>query len=223
MNDYLYLIWQGPISRRNFTIGKLTHSDNYIFEYMPEISEAKKEGWDFLKSFPEDKKYESETVFPVFTSRLPDRKRRDIDKILEKYSLNAYDEFELLRKSGAQLPIDTYRFIAPIFPDDETIQCEFYIMGVHYYADCQDTSCERFDYLLNHHLTLVPEPTNEHDKNAIYIETETGQKLGYVPRYYSAAILKHFKDNYSYSCIVIDINHAKCSECIKVRLNMPSV
>ena len=35
--------------------------------------------------YPEERVYESDVLFPVFASRLPDRKRRDIDKILEKW------------------------------------------------------------------------------------------------------------------------------------------
>ena len=52
-------------------------------------------------------------LFPVFASRLPDRKREDIDKILQKYGLKEFDEYELLKKSGARLPIDNLEFIVP--------------------------------------------------------------------------------------------------------------
>lgn len=38
-----------------------------------------------------DTVYKSEKLFPVFASRLPDRKRKDIGRILEKYGLDEYD------------------------------------------------------------------------------------------------------------------------------------
>ena len=34
-----------------------------------------------------------------------------MDKILEKYGLAQYDGYELLRKNGGRLPIDTYEFV----------------------------------------------------------------------------------------------------------------
>ena len=55
--------------------------------------------------------YRSEELFPAFSSRLPDRKRKDIDKILKKYNLDEYDTYELLKRSGAKLPIDNLQFV----------------------------------------------------------------------------------------------------------------
>ncbi len=60
-----------------------------------------------------DKVYTDTVLFPVFASCLPDRKRKDIDKILQKYGLKEFDEYELLKKSGARLPIDNLEFIVP--------------------------------------------------------------------------------------------------------------
>ncbi len=49
-------------------------------------------------------------MFASFSSRLPDRRRVDIDNILNKYGLTTYDEFELLRRTKSKLPIDNYSF-----------------------------------------------------------------------------------------------------------------
>ena len=46
--------------------------------------------------------YKSEKLFPIFASRLPDRKRKDIKMILDKYDLEEYDEYMLLKRSGSQ-------------------------------------------------------------------------------------------------------------------------
>ena len=54
--------------------------------------------------------YKYENLFPVFASRLPDRRRKDIKKILYKYGLLEYDSYELLRRSGAKLPTDHLQF-----------------------------------------------------------------------------------------------------------------
>lgn len=109
-SDFLYLIWKDPKTRRNFTVGKLTREETFKFQYDEEYKEAEKCGWRKLEAFPEEKIYESEVLFPVFSSRLPDPKRRDIQKILEKYGLAQYDAYDLLKKNGGRLPIDTYEF-----------------------------------------------------------------------------------------------------------------
>lgn len=224
-SDFLYLIWKDPQTRRNFTVGKLTRNEKYFFKYCEENSLAKKCGWRELEAFPEEKTYESETLFPVFSSRLPDPKRRDIKKILEKYDLFTYDEYELLRKSSARLPIDTYEFIDPIFPEDSQIQRDFYVMGIRYSSSCSGIDCSSLpSTFIGDRLKFSPEPENKHDPWAIRVLTQHDEHLGYVPRYYNRAILNRLKMNTSYSCVVLEVNtDENCSECIKVRLNMPSI
>lgn len=220
---YLYLIWKDPKTRRNFTIGKLCRNENYTFEYDGDFGKAENYGWTKFDMFPEEKVYESEVLFPVFASRLPDRKRRDINKILEKYGLTEFDEFELLRKSEARLPIDTYSFIDPIFPDDTTIERDFFIMGIRHNSPCKGEDCKLMpDLKIGDELVFEKEPNNEHDPNAIRILTKNETHLGYVPRYYNIAILNRLNEGMSYSCKIIEVNPEQdCSECIKVKLEMP--
>lgn len=222
--EYLYLIWKEPITRRNYTIGKLTRDSKYYFEYCEEYDEAKKNGYQNFKAFSQNQQYISDELFPVFASRLPDKKRRDISMILEKYSMDEYDEFELLKRSGARLPIDTYEFVKPISINDEVVEIDFYIVGIHYRADCRGVDCDKLSKLkLGERLAIKREPENENDPNAIIVETEKGEYLGYIPRYYNKAILACLDKNLTYSCEVIELNlEENCAECIKVRFNIPS-
>jgi HipA-like protein len=222
-NKYLYLIWKDPQTRRNFVIGKLYHDQKYTFEYYGDYQLAETYGWSKFEVFPLEKMYESETLFPVFASRLPDKRRRDIEKILKKYDLTQYDDFELLRKSGARLPIDNYSFIDPINPDEEYIEQDFFIMGVRHYVSCDGKDCTFSPRVtVNDKLKFERELDNKYDSNAICIKTMTDEMLGYVPRYYNLEIVTRLERGMSYSCKVIEINHCyDCSECIKVRLLMP--
>ena len=223
--DFLYLIWKDPVTRRNFTVGKLTRKKNFEFEYFGEYDLAKECGWRKLEAFPEEKVYESGVLFPVFSSRLPDPKRRDIQKILEKYGLTEYDAYELLKKNGGRLPIDTYEFISPIFPDDKNIQREFFIMGIRHLAPCGGSDCSLLHRILvGDTLVLNPEPENKNDHSAIRLTTNEGQHLGYVPRYYNQAILSCILSGRTYSCKVIEVNLLNnCSECIKVCLRISGI
>lgn len=119
-HDFLYLIWKDPKTKKNFTVGKLNRTEMFTFEYCEEYQEAQKRGWEKLPAFPKEKVYKSNILFPVFSSRLPDPKRRDIEKILEKYGLEKYDAYELLKKSGSKLPIDTYEFVCSASLDEKT-------------------------------------------------------------------------------------------------------
>lgn len=223
-NDYLYLIWKDPETRRNFTIGKLTRGTKYTFEYCKEAFQAETFGWKMLDAFADYQVYESDNMFPVFSSRLPDRKRRDIGRILEKYGLAEFNEFELLRKSGARLPIDTYEFIDPIFPNNETIERDFFIMGIRHHSVCSGNNCEMLPSVNQGDLlTLEEEPENKYDPMAIRVLTQQGEHLGYIPRYYNQSIQERLHKGISYSCKVIELHSSQsCSECVKVRLNMPS-
>ena len=60
-NKYLLLIWKDPITRRNFTIGKLCHGQTFTFEYCGDFDEAENFGWRKLNAFPEEKTYTSAT------------------------------------------------------------------------------------------------------------------------------------------------------------------
>lgn len=42
-------------------------------------------------------------------------------EILQKYGLNEYDEYMLLKRSGARLPIDSLEFIDPILDTDGSV------------------------------------------------------------------------------------------------------
>ena len=223
-SDYLLLIWKDPETRRNYTVGKLTRGDFFTFQYYGEAENAEEAGWKLLGAFPTYQEYRSNTMFPVFSSRLPDKKRRDIQNILEKYGLMEYDEFELLRRSGARLPIDTYEFIDPISPDDKEVTREFYITGIRYHSACQGSDCGALPGVkVGDMLLLEEEPENAYDPMAIRVLTQENEILGYVPRYYNKAILARLHDGmgYSFEITEVNANMRNCSECLKARLTMP--
>lgn len=111
--DKCFVIWEDTIkTKRKFIIGHIEKTkDKFYFKYCGEVDEAIKNGFNLLKPFDDKNKiYKCDWLFPIFSCRLPDKKRPDINKILHKYNLENYDEFELLVKSGAKLPIDSLSF-----------------------------------------------------------------------------------------------------------------
>jgi hypothetical protein len=219
--DFLFLTWKDPKTRRNFIVGSLSKNGCFEFKYSDEIYDAIRCGFELLASFDDiDKTYCSDVLFPSFSSRLPDKKRRDISAILSKYGIQNYDEFELLKKSGAKLPIDSMEFVDPIFEDETDVKRVFYLAGVRYYLGCAGETCENaYKLLVGSNLTLVPEPTNESDPNAIKVCSHDGSLVGYIPRYFCKGILSLINNSINYFIEILEINKDQhCNECIRVQL-----
>lgn len=221
-NNVVQVVWKDPRSRRNFVIGEVKKKDKnkYEFYYTGEIDEARKKGFQLFLSFDDrNKTYESDSLFSVFASRLPDRKRRDIEEILSKYQLKEYDEFELL-KCGAELPIDTLKFIVPIDEISEGFHKTFYVEGCRHYLPCGGKPCEN-GFELKEPFMLMLDEKNKHDNNAVKIVDSTEAVLGYVPRYYSAKIAEAIKAGKRFNVHMDSFNkETDCNTCLKVSLSL---
>ena len=166
--------------------------------------------------------YKSEKLFPVFASRLSDRKRKDINKILEKYGLKEYDSYQLLKKSDAKLPIDNLQFIDPILNYENDYEKLFYIAGTRHYLGCEGDSCEKAILVTRgDEVFLVQEPTNMYDKNAICVDNGQQETLGYVPRYYSQAFIKFIEEGRVEGWHVASVTKENgCDECISILIKI---
>lgn len=112
--DLVYLAWTDVKTGNKYKVAKLyKENDTFYFKYILEnVKEAQKDGFELLVAFPQiNATYENPHLFAVFGARLPDKRRPEIAKILEEYGMTEYDEFELLKRSGAKLPTDNYEFV----------------------------------------------------------------------------------------------------------------
>ena len=112
--DLVYLVWTNINTGNKYKVAMLyKENGTYYFKYILEnVKEAQKDGFELLVAFPQiNETYENPHLFAVFGARLPDKRRPEIDKILEEYGMTEYDEFELLKRSSAKLPTDNYEFI----------------------------------------------------------------------------------------------------------------
>lgn len=222
-HDYLFLIWKSEKSRRQYIIGMLSKNGQFEFRYCNEVQQAIKDGFTPLINFPDISTiYYSDTLFAVFSSRLPDRKRKDIEKILQKYSLEEFDAYALLKRSGARLPIDNLEFIDPILNIGESFTRIFYMAGVRHYIGCAGNDCEKaIDIVRGDEVKLVLEPENAKDKNAVAVYSNENVKIGYIPRYYSEGVTNLRNDNRAMQCFIYNVDKSKCChECIKLMLKV---
>lgn len=167
--DYLYLIWKSEKSRKQYIVGQLTKNCQFEFKYCEEVQSAIDDGFVPLLCFPDiNRLYKDEKLFPIFASRLPDKKRKDIHDILGKYGLKDYDEYMLLKRSGARLPIDSLEFIDPIFDMKEDTTRIFFMAGVRHYLKCSGNNCaDAVEVTRGDQVNLKREPDNAYDHNAV--------------------------------------------------------
>ena len=112
--EIVYLSWTNVKTGKQYKIAELYKENNtFYFKYIIEnVKEAQKEGFTLLVAFQAlNATYESPQLFATFSARLPDKRRPEIKEILETYGMTEYDEFELLKRSGSKLPIDSYEFV----------------------------------------------------------------------------------------------------------------
>ena len=220
--DYILLVWKAPETRKRHVVGQLSKNGQYEFSYLSSVDEAIKEGFELVIPFSDiEITYKSDKLFSIFSSRLPDRKRRGIEEILKRYDLTEYDEYKLLKRSGARLPIDGLEFVDPI-PEEGDASRRFYIAGPRYYIGCQGTTCDQsINIDINEELKIVQQPDNKYDPNALQILNKKCELLGYIPRHFSETICKRLHNGYKYKCKVIEINkNTNCNECIEVILDI---
>lgn len=216
--DFLYLIWHDRKTKKQYIVGTLSKNGKYEFEYSNEIKEAMDNGFQPLIAFQDtSKKYENDSLFPAFATRLPDEKRVDIDKILEKYKMQKYDAYELLKRSGAKLPIDDLEFIDPIPDVEQEVRRDFFVAGSRHYMNCEEgTKCTKQSIEIGSQIELQSEPNNVNDKYAVKMLYK-GNLIGYVPRYYARSIFSILNSNRKYTCKVIEVNYDnECRNCVKV-------
>ncbi len=217
--DYLYLIWKSESSRKQYIVGQLTKNGQYEFQYCEEVQAAIKDGFVPLLCFPDfDKVYKSERLFSIFTSRLPDKKRKDIQSILKKYGLDEYDEYMLLKRSGARLPIDSLEFIDPIINDNKKVTRIFFMAGARHYLDCDGLHCSNaVDVTRGDEVFLQRESDNVYDQNAVQVLDFSGKLLGYIPRYYSKGVSELLEQGKEVVCHIYNVDKSmNCNECIKI-------
>lgn len=112
--DLVYLVWKDVKTGKKYKVAKLyKENETFYFKYILEnVKEAQKSGFDLLIAFPQiNALYDNPQLFAVFAARLPEPTRPEIKEILATHGMEEYDDFELLKRSGAKLPTNNYEFV----------------------------------------------------------------------------------------------------------------
>ncbi len=188
----LFLAWQDPISRRWFTVGRLTaDGGTYQFVYTQGVREAQDESaFQPLPAFPDlHQVYESEKLFPLFSNRLLPRSRPDYKDFVKWLSIPEHDDdpFALLARSGGQRVTDTLEVFPCPEPDSNgQYHVHFFVHGLGHMPDASIKRAETLQQ--GEHLLLMHDFQNPRDPHALLLRTAelTPRDLylvGYCPRY----------------------------------------
>ncbi|ANU10136.1 DNA-binding protein [Planococcus antarcticus DSM 14505] len=224
----LWLIWQNVETRQRYHIGKLFHEDGvYTFSYERQgyrrrLEEAMEQGYRPHLAFPEiNKTYTSQKLFGPFARRLPDSRRPDYSYVLQKLGLsNDCTEMDMLRATGGILATDSYEFVSPILVEQNSFNYDFYVAGWRYYKG--DKVLNQLQVGDSIEFTLDPE--NVHDHRAVEVHTQSGDKLGFIPAFYSGWMFEIIAKNCSYEAKVeaihpLAVDHRKVSISIVGEVN----
>ena len=113
--NYLYLKWFDNKTNKKYVIGALYRKyGKYYFKLINGYSKLIKEinfPSNIIPFKDENKIYESKSLFSVFKERLPDITKyteNELKEILEKYKMETYDEFEMLKATKGKLRLDNF-------------------------------------------------------------------------------------------------------------------
>ncbi len=116
--EYLYLKWIDYKTNKKYLIGALfrdKEKGKYYFKMSrPHVEKAIEEkviSKAMLPFYDLDKIYESNEIFAIFKVRLPKIEKlseEELKELLEDLEMDAYDEFEYLRKTKGILVTDKY-------------------------------------------------------------------------------------------------------------------
>lgn len=218
----LWLIWQNKRTRQRYHVGNLVHyKGKYMFYYEKSekrrgVIAALKNGYHLHLSFPDiDKIYVSDRLFGPFERRLPDRRRPDFQEILKAYGLsNDYTDMDLLRATGGRLATDTYEFVPPIYVYGNEFDFEFHIAGWRYYEG--ERVIDRLQ--VGEDVMFQLEPANEQDPKAVVVLTKQGEKLGYIPAFYSEFMFRLIEESGGVYKANIQFIHPKANPQLKVNI-----
>jgi hypothetical protein len=120
----------------------------------------------------------------AFLRRLPPRSRADFPAFMEHFRVpdaRALSDIALLGVTAAKLPSDGFALIDPLDPAADRCETVLEVAGHRHYPASQA------HISVGDLATLVPEPDNPHDPQAVRIDVG-GQAIGHVSRLQAATV-----------------------------------
>lgn len=219
-SDRLWVLWGEPKEGRRRKIGELWRdAQGYAFAYVPEVQDARAEGFGLLPEFPElrgeEAPYRTRYLFATFAQRVPSPRRPDFNALMATWGvINPDDPFEILAASGGVQMTDRIE-LAEHRADDDDLSAPLFIRvaGTRYYAAAEQLQ-------LGLELQLAREPENPEDEHATMLRDPGGRQIGYVPRQYSRMVARALDAGYEVQAVAVRWQNVPASpRRLVVRIN----
>lgn len=158
-------------------------SAEYRFQYLPGVRGAV-DGFRPFVGFPDvDRIYESTRLWPFFDLRIMDRKRPDFPEYVRWLGLtHDASPLDILSRSGGEQKGDSvYLAEAPLVASDGTTNYTFLVRGVSYALRQHHTTHAAETLAAGDALTILDDPSNEANREALFLATTDGARIGWVP------------------------------------------
>ena len=190
MKSPLFLFWQAPQSRRWHAVGKLDREgDKFRFVYTYGAKAAS--GFQpFGRMTDLEKKYESESMFPIFENRLLSKSRSGYKDFVSWLGLSEseVDPMNILALTGGARATDTLLlYPKPVPTEDNRFILHFFLHGIQYMPVAVLGQINK----LQPGESLFPmfDVLNDHDPYAVTVRTSAPpHMIGYVPRFFARDI-----------------------------------
>jgi len=185
VTQVLYVVWQDPVDRCWYPVGRLTRGNGgYSFAYT-RGSKRSPRFIPFGRMTDLETVYESRELFPLFANRLLSKERPEYRDFLNWLNLSETEEDALaqLGRTGGTRETDSLVLVpCPSPTETGEYQVKFFAHGLRYLSDTAIQAVNRLTP--SSRLFLMPDPQNEHDRLAIALRTgEPKSLVGYCPRY----------------------------------------
>lgn len=179
----IYLIWRRGRSERRIKVGRIlrNQTEGVRFMYLQEgVNEAVEKGFNMYPDFPDPNKLYRNNVLEVFSQRLNNTERSDIQKYYNYWEINPEmkeDKYYVLAQTQGLLPTDTFEFLAEYYP----------VKGLRFTSEiCGLSKMKLSNGILKEGdmLQWKLEPSNPYDKYAVKLYIN-GKELGYVKAVHS--------------------------------------
>ena len=227
--QHLFVTWRHPEGLIH-PVGRLTRrvcegSQSYRFVYFKSAERLTEEGFPLLPGLPDlHRVYESEELFPVFRKRQMPRQRPDYGDYLEKLGLNLEtDPFEVMaRNEGRKLTDRIEVFAPPVRTADGDLTTLFFARGIRHRHGASEALTK---LQVGDRLTLRDDPDNEVNGLAIFIDTTSGEPVGWVPNYLVDTVhdLRELNDHDALTVTVEHVNPPEVAPYMRLicRLSAP--
>ncbi|MGL4653853.1 HIRAN domain-containing protein [Cetobacterium sp.] len=184
------ITWKNPTLRERYEVGELIYNnEKYIFKYCCDLTKAIEVGFKGLGEFEDlTKEYIGNELFLTFSTRVPNKKRKDFQKFLEENKIpKTANDLEILMSTRGVLATDTIELFEKI--DFEKNEIKSFLVGTRHYITEKTYLDENME------IEVVLESENPQDKFAVYINNQKKEKLGYIPRIYSKKVTEWLGNN----------------------------